>query len=346
MNLEIYLDDLESRIEIDNEENVLKQWFDFTENRFQGNIFNPIRKKAVSANIEWSDIPLNKTLVDIDSMLYQQYRNCHHVQTNDFGTFMNVRANYGSSIIPLLFGVEPFIMDESLNTLPTSRPLSGGLDEAKKLLDKGVPDIYQGPAEQALEITKRFSEIGVKYPKIGKYVHQYHPDTQGPMDICELLIGSRIFLDMYDYPELIHDFLALITQTYIKYLKEWYKLVPNKNDWSVHWGSMFKGKIMLRDDSAMNLSPEMYAEFIFPYDQQLLNEFGGGGIHFCGRGDHFIEKMSSTVGFNILCMSQPEYNDMEVIFKNTADKGIKVVVKYNPEYLNRDLHGNVLSYHH
>ena len=38
----------------------------------------------------------------------------------------------------------------------------------------------------------------------------------------------------------------------------------------------------------MNLSPDMFMEFIFPYNQRLFDIFGGGGDHFCGRGDHFI----------------------------------------------------------
>ena len=49
---------------------------------------------------------------------------------------------------------------------------------------------------------KRFAEIAADYPKISKYVHIYHPDMQGPMDICEMIRGSEILIDLLDKPEL------------------------------------------------------------------------------------------------------------------------------------------------
>lgn len=82
---------------------------------------------------------------------------------------------------------------------------------------------------------------------------------------------------------------------------------------------------MLRDDSAMNLSPAMYAEFIEPYDRRLLAEFGGGAIHFCGRGDHYIQAMSNIPGLYAINLTQPELNDMEVIYQHTVDKGIRIL---------------------
>ena len=43
-------------------------------------------------------------------------------------------------------------------------------------------------------------------------------------------------------------------------------------DYGVHWGIMHGGHIMIREDSAMNLSPAMYGEFARPYDQRLLDD--------------------------------------------------------------------------
>ncbi len=96
----------------------------------------------------------------------------------------------------------------------------------------------------------------------------------------------------------------------------------------------------------MNLSPEMYDEFIRPYDGRLLRELGGGGVHFCGRGDHYIASLSSMEGVYAVPMSQPELNDMEVIYRNTVDKGIKLIgfsSKAAEAALQsgRDLHGHV-----
>lgn len=103
---------------------------------------------------------------------------------------------------------------------------------------------------------------------------------------------------------------------------------------------------MLRDDSAMNFSPAMFEEFIEPYDQRLLNHFGGGAIHFCGRGDHYIHRLSQMKGVHAINLSQPECNNMEVIFHNTIDKGILLIGLQQQAVeaalmTGRDLHGNV-----
>ena len=82
---------------------------------------------------------------------------------------------------------------------------------------------------------------------------------------------------------------------------------------------------MLREDSLMNLSPQTYADLIRPYDQRIFDEFGGGCVHFCGRGDHYIDKASELKGITAINMTQPEYNDLETIFKHTVDKAIKIL---------------------
>jgi hypothetical protein len=75
----------------------------------------------------------------------------------------------------------------------------------------------------------------------------------------------------------------------------------------------------------MNLSPRMVREFATPYDQRLLDEFGGGAIHFCGRGDHYIEGLGALRGLHAINLSQPGLNDMEKIFTNTVDRGINLI---------------------
>ena len=62
-----------------------------------------------------------------------------------------------------------------------------------------------------------------------------------------------------------------------------------------------------------------------PYDAKLLERYGGGVIHFCGKGDHYIELLSRLPMVYGINMSQPECNDMEKIYRNTVDKGIKIL---------------------
>jgi len=77
-------------------------------------------------------------------------------------------------------------MDEATNTLPTTRPLTGGAETMRRLVARGMPDLRAG-------------------------LDGRHPDSQGPMDVAERLWRSSLFLAIVDEPELVHETLALIT---------------------------------------------------------------------------------------------------------------------------------------
>jgi len=337
------LDDLENRIDADEEERLLRRWIDFCEGRFKGDIFMPKRKassqpsfdwvraaeeaftkKETTGSVGWQMIPVNETLENYDFMALQQYGYVSEQLSDRVGDILSLRCNYGTIILPMLFGPEIFRMPAETNTLPLCRPLPNP-DAVRKIVDRGVPDVTGGYCRRVLEMGQRFVDIGKQYPKIGKYVHIFHPDTQGTMDITELLWGSNIFSAVYETPDLVKDLQELVAETYIKFMHEWEKIVPFRPDHNCHWGMLHKGRIMLRSDSAMNFSPEMYDEFVRPYDQRLLEELGGGACHFCGRGDHYIENLCGLAGLYAVNMSQPQYNDVEKIYAHTIDNGISLL---------------------
>lgn len=323
--LEEYLADLESRIDESSEEVLFGDWYRFVHGKVSEGVFIPKRQPVPPSAIVWPEITVNEALDDFSAMVLQQLSSCSSLLSSDTGALMAVRANYGTPIIPSLFGVRIARMEDKLNTLPASWPLADK-DAVRSLLDAGLPDLKKSLAGQALEAGERFVELFADYPKISRFVHIYHPDTQGPMDLCEMLWGSDIFYDCYEVPDLLHQLLELITETYIAYMQAWQRIVPCRNDGvAVHWGWMHQGNIMLRDDSAMNFSPEMYAEFFMPYEQRLLDIFAGGAMHFCGRGDHYVPLAANMRGLYAFNMSQPDYNDMEIIYQHSVDKGIQII---------------------
>jgi hypothetical protein len=236
-------------------------------------------------------------------------------------------------------------MEEELNTLPTRLPLAGGVEAIRARVAAGVPEIDRALWHEVRAMARHFQQLFAPYPRIREWVHLYHPDVQGPMDCVELLWGSSLFLALHDMPELVRQTLQLLTDTYTAVMDDWFDLVPPNADTSYHWSMYQPGRIMLRDDSAMNLSPEMFAGFIAPYDAQLLQRYGGA-IHFCGRGDHYIEHAASLPGLRAINMSQPELNDMETIYRHTVDQGVFLLDLRRDAAeaalaANRDLHGRV-----
>ncbi len=325
MNLTPYLDDLAMRVDLLGEQELQKQWLQFLNGAHSQPVFSPRRRRAEPPKLPWPDISVNEAIADLDAMVLAQFRTCSQVLETGSGAILCVRSNYGTSIIPSLFGVELFFMDDKHNTLPTSWPIAGGRKAIRRLVDAGVPNLEQGLGALTLEAGQKFYDILGFYPELDSCVHLYHPDFQGPMDICEVIWGSDLFLDIVDEPDLVKEFLHVITETYLAFMQRWQSMVPAEQPWSVHWGMIHQGSIMLRDDSAMNFSPQMFAEFIEPYDRRLLAELGGGALHFCGRGDHYIHLAASMPGLTAVNLSQPEYNDMETIFAHTVDKGLHIL---------------------
>jgi hypothetical protein len=319
-----FLEDIEQRIDPDDEDALASAWTRFNAGEHPEPVFSPRRARLCPARLEWPHVRVNQALTDFDAMALQQFAGVSAALAQGSGLLLNVRCNYGSSILPALFGVRDFIMEDALDTLPTSVPFND-LGAIQRLLDRGVPDLQAGWGAQVFAMGERFAEIARAYPKIGRYVHIYHPDIQGPLDVCEVVWGSSLFYALYDCPALVHALLALVVETYTAFLQAWAQIIPWGAAESCHWGFAHRGRIMLRDDSAMNLSPAMFAEFVAPYDQRLLDTFGGGAIHFCGRGDHYIAQLGQLHGLHAINLSQPELNQMRVIFANTIERGINLL---------------------
>ncbi len=318
-----FLEDLEQHLDPAIENDLLDQWHRFWEGRSPDPLFVPQRTETAETSLQWPGTTVNDALEDTDQMVLQQYGACLNTLRKGGGAVLNVRANYGVGILPTLFGTELFLMDGEANCLPNVWPL--GEDRLLAALDNGIPELDAGFGAQVFETGARFMQIAQQYPAIGEFVHIYHPDLQGPMDVCELLWGSDIFLALFDKTDLVKQCLELVTETYLAFMARWNTIVPPRPDYSAHWGLLLKGSVVIRDDSAMNLSPDMFDEFIAPFNQRLLNELGGGMDHFCGRGDHFISRLADLEGLAAVNMSQPEYNDMETIFANTVDRGIRLL---------------------
>ena len=322
--LKQYLEELERRIDSVSEEQLFAEWKDFSDGKCTDGIFSPKRRTSAAPTIEWPEININDAIEDFEIMALDQFRQCSRMLEEGSGELMNVRCNYGTGIMPTLFGAELFMMPRETNTLPTSRPLTGGKAAVRALVRRGIPDLNAGLGGKVFEMGQHFLDMINDYPNVRQYIHLYHPDLQGPIDVCELLWGSEMFVDLIDVPDLAKELLELVTETYIAFMRRWCELVP-PSEYSAHWSLLHKGTLMIRDDSAMNLSSRMFKQFIEPYDQRLLHEFGGGAIHFCGRGDHYIKRVGQMDQVFAINMSQPEYNDMETIFQNTVDKDIKII---------------------
>ena len=305
------LNDIEERIRPEVEEDYIAQWKSFWNGEVKDIIFIPKRKILSAPGTELKSININDALEDMELMLDMQLAGVSKA-LNSPTSALSVRANYGAGIIPTLFGAEIFKMPRSTNTLPTVKAFSD-LNDLLKETESGIPDIDRGFGRKVFEFGELCLETFADYPKISKYVTVYHPDTQGPLDIADLLMGNELFYALYDDPDFVHRFMQLITDTYVKFIDTWFLMFPCREDINVHWGFWMKGGICLRNDSAINLSPDQYREFVLKYDRYLLDRYKGI-MHYCGKGDHFIGIAAEIEGLTGINLSQPHLNDMEKVY--------------------------------
>jgi hypothetical protein len=331
IELERYLDDLEARIDPAVEAQLQQEWETFTFTGWKASpLFRPARPVPVPPRIAWPTVRVNETLDDTEAgftkMALQQLRMCSDQLATGGGRLLDVRANYGTGILASVLGAPVHVMDDVYNTLPTARPVRGGEAELRAIADAGVPDITTGQGARVLEMGRRFRRLLDSRPKLSRFVHPYHPDLQGPLDIAELLWGSDIFVAFFDQSDLVKAVVARVTDTYIALIDAWFEIVrhPMDRPWSTHWGQMHRGHIFLRLDSGMNISAEMYREFGRDADARLLARYGGA-LHSCGRVDHFFPVVAEIPGLYALNLSQPEYNDMASIYACTIDRGVRLL---------------------
>ena len=327
LNLTPWLEDIEQRLDEAEETAIYEAWKQFAMGEWpEETPFSPPRRTPRPSQLDWKHININDAIADEDLMILSQLENCHRALCGNGNTMMVMRPNYGVGIISSMFGAEKFIMPYEMDTLPNVCALEGGEDAIRRLLDAAPPTLSEGFGTHVFSVGEKFAEIRRKYPKIGKLVRFDTPDGQGPIDNCELLWGSEMFYAFYDDEELLHELLKRVTDTLLRYVRKWQTIIPNEDGMTSYFGRLGKGGIVIRNDSAMNLSPDLFRVFIQPYDSYLLRELGGGTVHFCGTGDHFVELLAQTPNLFSVDMSQPHLNKMEKMLSALPDQGINLFV--------------------
>ena len=73
------------------------------------------------------------------------------------------------------------------------------------------------------------------------------------------------------------------------------------------------------------VSPRMYREQIGPYDEQVLRELGGGGLHSCGNFRHNAAEYLGLPSMQCLDLGQPELNDLDALYALARERRIPLV---------------------
>lgn len=257
---------------------------------------------------EWPSYDFTEIFHDREKMLLSELKNIYlGVKLKDDRLY-GIRANYGTGIIASIFGCPIHIFG---NMLPCAKEVEG-IEAVRKIVEKGIPDIYGGICGKALETVAYFRDVLWDYPKICRNVGSMLLDIQGTFDNASIIWGSDIFLGVYDEPELLSGLLEVIVGTIRKIILE-HRKIDGESKYEDSGDFEYIGGICLRNDSCINLSGEMYEELVKPFDKKLLGEFTGN-IHFCGRAHQWWRRLLDIPGLKAVNPFQGEFYNLEEMY--------------------------------
>jgi len=239
----------------------------------------------------------------------------------------SVRANYGIVVMPASFGCQIKVPQNDMPWI-TSRIFGEERPDPDRL---GEPIFNEGLPGKVLETERFFSD---KLENTG--IHVYLADTQGPFNIAHLLMGERVFIDIYKYPEELKEILSKAADAYISYSKIQKEIIGEPLDEGAHgWDRMDgpsgiwmgRGGVRLCDDSAAMLSPKHYDEFCVTFNSRCLEPFSGGMWHSCGKISHILPIVTETKGVKAITLGNPEMHNFRDVRRVTFEKGICLVWK-------------------
>ena len=235
---------------------------------------------------------------------------------------LTIRANFGTVVIASMFGAK---IEQVEDNPPWVRHFET-IEEFQAALDRDPLDFSQGWCPRVVDRYRFYRDTLATYPEIASLVRLVLPDLQGPLDTAELLRGSEIYVDLCCNPEVVQRALDSIARAQIGFAQH---LLSHINDGPEGFGHQHaqptRGRILIRDDSAIMISPAMYRRHVASYDEMVLSALGTGGIHACGKCEHLIDEIFALPSVRCVDLGQPELNDIDAIYAKAKPRKIPLV---------------------
>jgi hypothetical protein len=223
----------------------------------------------------------------------------------------SIRANTGTGTVAAPFGVKYEVFADKMPWISEHADL-GGLDDF---------DADTAPLGEVLELALERSKY-IAQQLQGSGITSFCFDTQGPFDAAHLVIGDEIFYAMYDEPERVHRLLDNCTRMISRATRLYKQVTGEPMDGGRHGEYTMKGGIRVCEDTSTLLNRDQIHEFVIPYTRKLLQEFGGGWIHYCGDNEHLLEAFLDHIPeYSTVNFGNPERHDLPALVSNCIDRG-------------------------
>ena len=136
--------------------------------------------------------------------------------------------------------------------------------------------------------------------------------TIDALNLCQQIRGNDTFLDLYDQPDELRRFLQAAVDLNINVVERQRAAIGSTYEGGVYdffnAGWMPDGGIPMSVDCYNLCSADVYSEFGRPYQQQLIDHFGGGNFHLHGNGRHLLPELAKLRGC-VMCLVSDDGSD-------------------------------------
>ena len=185
-------------------------------------------------------------------------------------------------------------------------------------------DVQGGVLPQSIRTLGFYQEKLSRYPRCKQGIQISLPDLQGPMDTADILWGTEIFLMILQEPELVIALLEKVVRTMLAATEHYRRYTYDRLDpaGNSQHGYNIPGRLMIRNDSSIMISPDTYREIVLPSDATLLQKVGKGSIHFCGNGQHLVEPMLEIPDLCGFDFGQAKMMDVKKIYEIASQRKV------------------------
>lgn len=241
-------------------------------------------------------------------------------------TPLQVRPDFGIGLVASVFGSRLEVVE---NNPPWVYPLAEGEDEVQRSIQSRLDELdvstshRSGWIPRVEETLDYYQQVFNEYPNVKASIAVILPDIQGPCETAGMLWGSDVFLGLASAPALADRLINAVGDVMVHLhnrLRRWVgrELLPD--GFSHQHGSIIRGNLLLRCDSNVMISPQMYASQIFGHDRAVLSAVGGGSFHSCGCWRHNIPAIMAAeeVGSLDFGFEQTDLYDIDEVYRMAA----------------------------
>jgi len=120
-------------------------------------------------------------------------------------------------------------------------------------------------------------------------------DMNSPLSTAAQICGyDNLFIWMYEEPDAVHELMEKVCEAFAM----WTRVQKEHAGEAMEVSSGLQGVwspdagIWVSDDDLVSVGPKEYEQFVVPYYTKIFGEFGGGSLHYCGKGSHQLDAIS------------------------------------------------------